>query len=114
MGFSKKNSKNSKKTQMEIALESEAKKWVIAGFSVRSLKPINTKLSAKNGVVYEDEENSTTPTAKEARIPVNMSCPPAPMKKRISKCNNVVGGVREFFTPPDLETVFKLRVEKSL
>ncbi|WJX70228.1 hypothetical protein P8452_54359 [Trifolium repens] len=116
MGFSKKNSKNSKKTQMEIGLESEAKKWVIAGFSVRSLKPINTKLSAKNCVVYEDEdeENSTTPTAKEARIPVNMSCPPAPMKKRISKCNNVVGGVREFFTPPDLETVFKLRVEKIL
>jgi hypothetical protein len=36
------------------------------------------------------------------------------MKKRISKSNNVVGGVREFFTPPDLETVFKLRVEKSL
>ncbi|PNX94374.1 hypothetical protein L195_g017549 [Trifolium pratense] len=116
MGFSKKNSKNLKKTQMENGFESEAKKWVIAGFSVRSLKPINTKVSAKNGVVYEDEdeENSTTPTAKEARIPVNMSCPPAPMKKRISRCNNGVGGVREFFTPPDLETVFKLRVEKSL
>ncbi|XP_004489239.1 cyclin-dependent protein kinase inhibitor SMR6 [Cicer arietinum] len=110
MGFSK-------KTQIENSLESEAKKWVIAGISVRSLKPINTKVNPKNDVVFdeEDEECSTTPTAKEARIPVNLSCPPAPMKKRISRCNNVGGGgVREFFTTPDLETVFKRYVEKSL
>lgn len=111
MGFSK----NSKKTQIEKSLESEAKKWVIAGISLRSLKPINTKMSTKNGAVFdeEDEENSTTPTAKEARIPVNMSCPPAPRKKKVSKCNNVVGG-REFFKCPDLETVFKVRVKKSV
>ncbi|CAL5186253.1 unnamed protein product [Lathyrus oleraceus] len=109
MGFSKKQ-------QIENTLESESKKWVIAGISLRSLKPINTKVSSNKDVAFEDEEDSTTPTAKEARIPMNLSCPPAPRKQRISRCNNVVVGgvVREFFTPPDLETVFKLRVEKSL
>lgn len=109
MGFSK-------KSQIENNLESESKKWVIAGISLMSLKPINTKVSSNKEAVFEDEEDSTTPTAKEARIPMNLLCPPAPRKQRISRCNNVVGGgvVREFFTPPDLETVFKLRVEKSV
>ncbi|CAI8594531.1 unnamed protein product [Vicia faba] len=110
MGFSK-------KSQIENNLEPESKKWVIAGISLMSLKPINTKASSNKDDVFEDEEDSTTPTAKEARIPMNLSCPPAPRKQRISRRNNVVVGggvVREFFTPPDLETVFKLRVEKSI
>ncbi|KAK7316469.1 hypothetical protein VNO77_35527 [Canavalia gladiata] len=104
MGFSK-------KTQGEGGLESESKKWVIAGIAVRSLKPINT--ITKHVVSDDDEEScSTTPTAKEARIPEKLSCPPAPRKRRPSRCNNV-GVVREFFTPPDLETVFKCHVEKA-
>ncbi|CAB4275305.1 hypothetical protein PRUPE_3G291500 [Prunus persica] len=107
MGFSK-------KSQVDGGLESEGKKWVIAGISVRtSLKPINTKLRAKESEAGEEEEaSSTTPTAKEARIPEIFSCPPAPRKSRPpSRCN--FNGVREFFTPPDLDSVFKLHVEKA-
>ncbi|RDX84485.1 Cyclin-dependent protein kinase inhibitor SMR6, partial [Mucuna pruriens] len=88
-------------------LESESKKWVIAGIAVRSLKPINTKRSD------EEEELSTTPTAKEARIPDKLPCPPAPRKRRPSRCGNNLAGGREFFTPPDLETVFKCHVKEQ-
>ncbi|QCD95265.1 cyclin-dependent protein kinase inhibitor SMR6 [Vigna unguiculata] len=96
-------------------LESESKKWVIAGITVRSLKPINTK--RVNGGDNKDdngEELSTTPTAKESRIPDNLPCPPAPRKCRPpTRCGGGgSGGVREFFTPPDLESVFKLHKAK--
>ncbi|KAG5056404.1 hypothetical protein JHK86_011400 [Glycine max] len=102
-------------------LESESKKWVIAGIGVRSLKPINTKRvgGGSGGGDAENEEEearSTTPTAKEARIPEKLPCPPAPRKRRPppSRCGNGGGGgVREFFTPPDLESVFKCHVEKA-
>lgn len=102
-------------------LESESKKWVIAGISVRSLKPINTKrVSSGGGGNDSDDDNdnnkarSTTPTAKDARIPDKLPCPPAPRKRRQSRCSNNLGnGVREFFNPPDLESVFKCHVEKA-
>ncbi|KAG4914423.1 hypothetical protein JHK87_051980 [Glycine soja] len=100
-------------------LESESKKWVIAGIGVCSLKPIKTKRVAGGGDNEEEEEEetrSTTPTAKEARIPEKLPCPPAPRKRRPpSRCgsNSGGGGVREFFTPPDLESVFKCHVEKA-
>ncbi|KAF5740407.1 hypothetical protein HS088_TW11G00476 [Tripterygium wilfordii] len=107
MGFSK-------KSQADSGLESEAKKWVIAGITIRtSLKPINTKSRGKE---TEDDDNteeacSTTPTAKEARIPEKIPCPPAPRKRRpTSRCNF---DARDFFTPPDLESVFKFHVEKT-
>ncbi|GMY26294.1 cyclin-dependent protein kinase inhibitor SMR6-like [Fagus crenata] len=99
MGFSE------KALQVEGGLETttEGKKWVIAGIPLRApLKPIYT-----NPVEMEEgreEFNSTTPTGEEARIPTKLNCPPAPRKRKPSlKCNY---GVREFFTPPDLETVF--------
>ncbi|CAK7328118.1 unnamed protein product [Dovyalis caffra] len=101
MGFSK-------KTQVDSGLDSEGKKWVIAGIAIRtSLKPVNTKpRPVKDCDDDEEEEFSTTPTAKEARIPERLSCPPAPRKRRpSSRCN--CSGVREFFTPPDLETACK-------
>ncbi|KAK7271656.1 hypothetical protein RJT34_27735 [Clitoria ternatea] len=104
MGFSK-------KTQVENGMENETKKWVIAKITVRSLKPINTK--KKNEDEDDEEECSTTPTAKESRIPEKLPCPPAPRKRRPSRCNNLGGGVREFFTPPDLETVFKCHVPNA-
>ncbi|KAF5746892.1 hypothetical protein HS088_TW06G01068 [Tripterygium wilfordii] len=106
MGFSK-------KSQVDSGLESEGKKWVIAGITIRtSLKPINTKSISKE---TEDDDNDeaclTTPTAKEARIPEKLPCPPAPRKQRpVARCNF---GARDFFTPPDLETVFKYHVEKT-
>lgn len=110
MGFSK-------KTQTDCGLDSESKKWVIAGLGIKTtLKPINTKPRGKeNEEDEEDEEEqacSTTPTAREARIPEKLSCPPAPRKRRpATRCN--FNGVREFFSPPDLESVFKLHVEKA-
>ena len=106
MGFSK-------KTQVDSGLDSEGKKWVITGIGIRtSLKPVNTKTRVKDCDDEEQEEFSTTPTAKEARIPDRLPCPPAPRKRRpSSRCN--YSGVREFFTPPDLETVFKCYAEKA-
>ncbi|KAF7819532.1 cyclin-dependent protein kinase inhibitor SMR6 [Senna tora] len=106
MGFSK-------KSQTESGIESEAKKWLIAGISVRSLKPINTKARCRDNEEDDEEARSTTPTAKEARIQEKLACPPAPRKPRASRRHNF-NGVREFFTPPDLETVFKRHVEKAV
>ncbi|EEF40955.1 cyclin-dependent protein kinase inhibitor SMR6 [Ricinus communis] len=109
MGFSK-------KSQVDSGLDSEGKKWVIAGIAIRtSLKPISTRPRAKaseNGDDSEEEQCSTTPTAKESRIPERLPCPPAPRKRRPSRCN-YNSGVREFFSPPDLESVFKCYVEKA-
>ncbi|KAK9008223.1 hypothetical protein V6N11_075125 [Hibiscus sabdariffa] len=102
-------------------LESDAKKWVIAGISLRApLKPIYTthpvpvdhhhkdKETTFDDSNKEDEDScssSTTPTGQESRIPTLLTCPPAPMKTKPSlKCNYAT--VRHFFTPPDLDTVF--------
>ncbi|KAL3624280.1 hypothetical protein CASFOL_033096 [Castilleja foliolosa] len=97
MGFSKKH-------KAEVGKESEPRKWVIAGISIRApLKPISTKASEEGS----DNEGSctTTPTARASKIPEILSCPPAPRKRRpSSNCN--FNGVREFFNPPDLESVF--------
>ncbi|KAJ8750280.1 hypothetical protein K2173_014195 [Erythroxylum novogranatense] len=106
----------SNKSQVDSGLDSEAKKWVIAGISIRtSLKPISTRPRVKesdDGYGGDDtEECSTTPTAKEARIPERLPCPPAPRKRRPSRCH--YNGVREFFTPPDLDTVFQCYAEKA-
>lgn len=102
-----KNMGFSKKSQLDGGLDSDGKKWVIAGISKRaSLKPVKTKLRAPEIETEVEEECSTTPTAKEARIPDKLKCPPAPRKRRPAlKCRS--NAIREFFTPPpDLETVF--------
>ncbi|KAL6983740.1 hypothetical protein U1Q18_017118 [Sarracenia purpurea var. burkii] len=95
-------------------VESEGKKWVFAGIPLRSpLKPIFTNPVEKHPETDEDEEYcSTTPTAEDSRIPSRLPCPPAPRKRKpSSRCH--FSGVREFFTPPDLETVFIRRVERA-
>lgn len=106
-----------KPLSMEGSLESEGKKWVFAGISLRApLKPVRTTNSVEKERESGDggeEECSTTPTAEESRIPSKLPCPPAPRKRKpVSRCNNY-NGVREFFTPPDLETVFIRHVEKA-
>ncbi|KAE8021485.1 hypothetical protein FH972_007370 [Carpinus fangiana] len=90
-----------------------SKKLQVDGGLVRpSLKPISTKARGKESQDDDEAARSTTPTAKEARIPERFPCPPAPRKRRpASRCH--FEGVREFFTPPDLESVFKLHVEKA-
>ncbi|KAL3501145.1 hypothetical protein ACH5RR_035594 [Cinchona calisaya] len=95
----------------------ETKKWVIAGIALRSpLKPIFTK--KENDGDQEDQECCTTPTSQESRIPTSriLACPPAPKKRKASSrssCNFNGVVVREFFNPPDLETVFIRRAEKA-
>ncbi|KAK4392956.1 UNVERIFIED_CONTAM: Cyclin-dependent protein kinase inhibitor SMR6 [Sesamum calycinum] len=105
MGFSKKH-------QVEVSKESEGKKWVIAGIAVRApLKPISTRATREECSENEDE-CSTTPTARESKIPEKLSCPPAPRKRRpTSTCH--FNGVREFFNPPDLESVFICHAERA-
>ncbi|XP_061991562.1 cyclin-dependent protein kinase inhibitor SMR6-like [Rosa rugosa] len=111
----------------DLGLDSDPQKWVIAGIPLRApLKPIYTianpvaditEANHGGGDVEQEEEEcgSTTPTAAEARIPTRLTCPPPPRKRKpaaASKCN--YGSVREFFTPPDLESVFIRRhVERA-
>ncbi|GMP29363.1 hypothetical protein ACSBR2_010615 [Camellia fascicularis] len=104
MGFSKKH-------QVDIGPESEGKKWVIAGIAIRApLKSITTK--PKERGCDDDEASLTTPTARESRIPERLPCPPAPRKRRPSSTCHY-NGAREFFTPPDLESVFIRHVESA-
>ncbi|KVH88934.1 cyclin-dependent protein kinase inhibitor SMR6-like [Cynara cardunculus var. scolymus] len=107
----------------EETMESEttAKKWVIAGIQFMSpLKPIYTKKEI--GKTHEEEGNKeeeeeekeccTTPTTPESRIPCLLKCPGAPMKRKAvsrSHCN----GVRDYFKPPDLESVFIRCIERA-
>ncbi|KAF5204158.1 Cyclin-dependent protein kinase inhibitor smr6 [Thalictrum thalictroides] len=107
MGFSEKH-------QVDGGLELEGKKWVIVGIPILApLKQIRAKKMGKdieNEKEEEEEERSTTPTAVDSRIPERSPCPPAPRKCRPSlRCN--FNGVRDFFSPPDLESFFIPHVE---
>ena len=104
----------SKKHQVdEISIETEGKKWSIAGIAIHApLRSVTTKPEDRESHDERDESCSTTPTAKESRIPEKFPCPPAPRKRRpTSICH--YKGAREFFTPPDLETVFMRHVERA-
>ncbi|KAG8384863.1 hypothetical protein BUALT_Bualt04G0162600 [Buddleja alternifolia] len=100
MGFSKKHH------QVEVSKESDGKKWVIAGIAIRApLKHISTKAREECFEDEDDDARSTTPTARESRIPEKLSCPAAPRKRRPTPTCSF-NGVREYFIPPDLESVF--------
>lgn len=107
MGFSKKH-------QLVDGSKEENKMWVIAGIAFRpnKLKSISTNRE-EGGFEDEVEEGSTTPTSTDSRIPEKLICPPAPAKRRpVSTCH--YNGAREFFNPPDLESVFIIRhVERA-
>ena len=89
------------------------KRCVIAGIPLRApLKPIFTNPVEKE-IIYDETDDgqnscttSTTPTSEEARIPSISVCPPAPRKRKATFKCNYTSGMREFFTPPDLETLF--------
>lgn len=73
-----------------------------------SVLPISTKIS-----IEEDDDGetcnsgSTTPTSNQSRIPEVLPCPPPPRKRRpVSTCHN--NGNREFFTSPDIDSLFKI------
>ncbi|CAL5197233.1 unnamed protein product [Lathyrus oleraceus] len=119
----------SEKAQVEGGIESENnRKWVIAGISLRApLKPILTipiekqqqqQKEEEEEVEIVTEEECSTPTNEESKIPTLFTCPPAPRKQKSSlKWNRNYQGsgsvVREFFTAPDLETVFVRHVETA-
>ncbi|XP_010510909.1 PREDICTED: uncharacterized protein LOC104787094 [Camelina sativa] len=86
----------------------EGKKFVITGISLRSPKKpkISLSSSALDNTKDEDLLCPTTPTAASFRIPKAFTCPPAPKKRKTSLKFSYGGGAREFFSPPDLETVF--------
>ena len=72
------------------------------------MRAINTnKIIEKEAADSEEQGGgSTTPTSAEARIPQRLPCPLAPRKRRPSlKCH--LNGVKDFFNPPELESVFK-------
>jgi len=104
---------------MEGGLESEGHKWVVAGipFGV-PLKPVFTSIpTEKQKEEDEGEEliycSTTTPTGDEARISAPTEGPPPPPRKQKPSSRCHCGGAREFFNPPDLETVFTRRVERA-
>ncbi|KAI3433131.1 uncharacterized protein J3R85_007345 [Psidium guajava] len=108
-----------KRHQVDKGLEMEGKAtWVIAGISLRPpLKPIYTSSPQSrgewgDGEEEEEEEFSTTPTGEEARIPAKFTCPPAPRKRKPASKYRY-NGVREFFNPPDLESVFMRKAERA-
>ncbi|KAK4402754.1 UNVERIFIED_CONTAM: Cyclin-dependent protein kinase inhibitor SMR8 [Sesamum calycinum] len=91
------------------ATAADSEQWVIAGIALRApMKPIFTKSVDKRGA---EDELSTTPTSAESRIPRSLPCPPAPKKRKPASSRRHCGGVREFFNPPDLETIFIRRFE---
>ncbi|CAN8240955.1 unnamed protein product [Cochlearia groenlandica] len=98
MGFSD-------KTHQETT---DDKKWVISQISIRAppmLKPISLSSSSSVANTEDQDLYPTTPKAVSVRIPTVFPCPPAP-KKRKRSLKFSYNGAREFFTPPDLETVF--------
>ncbi|KAK7407229.1 hypothetical protein VNO78_08955 [Psophocarpus tetragonolobus] len=106
MGFSEKP---------QVEETDSSRKWVIAGISLRApLKPIyTTTTTVETEEEEQDEECSTTPKGEESKIPTTLKCPPAPRKRKPSLKCYYLGGAREFFTPPDLETVFIRHVERA-
>ncbi|XP_075475253.1 cyclin-dependent protein kinase inhibitor SMR6-like [Primulina tabacum] len=106
MGFSKSH-------QVDSGKESDSQKWVLAGISIWApLKSISTKRSDGHEAEEEEGACSTTPTARESKIPQRLPCPPAPRKRRpTSRCH--LNGNREFFNPPDLESVFICHAERA-
>ncbi|KAF8040777.1 hypothetical protein BT93_B2874 [Corymbia citriodora subsp. variegata] len=109
-----------KRHQVDKGLDMEGKAtWVIAGISLRSpLKPIYTGSPPEwdedgGGGGDGEEELSTTPTGEEARIPVKFTCPPPAPRKRKPALKYRYNGVREFFNPPDLESVFMRKAERA-
>ncbi|CAN6971415.1 cyclin-dependent protein kinase inhibitor SMR15 [Brassica rapa] len=94
--------------QFNIELHETSEKWAIPGISLREpMKPISLPSSTvadTESDVHQDQW-PTTPTAPSFRIPTVFPCPPPPKKRKVSSKFGY-SGAREFFSPPDLETVF--------
>ncbi|KAL8106360.1 hypothetical protein AgCh_029943 [Apium graveolens] len=68
----------------------------------------------------EDEENCTTPTSEESRIPSSrfVQCPGAPKKRKCTSKNHRFGSKNvvsiEFFSSPELESLFLSSVSHQI
>lgn len=96
--------------------ESATNKWVIAGIQfLTPLKPIYTnkriKTQNKEEIQEQQTECCTTPTTPESKIP-ELQCPRAPRKRKAVSLRHW-NGVRDYFKPPELESVFICCVERS-
>ncbi|CAH8348791.1 unnamed protein product [Eruca vesicaria subsp. sativa] len=98
--------------QFDGELHDTSEKWVISEISLLSqMKPISlpsTAVADMEDDVHQDKW-PTTPTAAAFRIPTVFPCPPPPKKRKTSSKFDY-SGAREFFSPPDLKTVF---IQKS-
>ncbi|KAL1550870.1 hypothetical protein AAHA92_18779 [Salvia divinorum] len=75
------------------------------------MKPILTKPVERGCDGEEDAYRSTTPTGAKSRIPSGLPCPPAPKKRKAVAARCHCAQPREFFCPPDLESIFSRHVE---
>lgn len=95
--------------QFNVELHETPEKWSIPGIALRGqMKPISlpsTTVADSEDVDVHQDQWPTTPTAASFRIPTVFPCPPPP-KKRKASSKFGYSGAREFFSPPDLETVF--------
>ncbi|KAJ9564168.1 hypothetical protein OSB04_000134 [Centaurea solstitialis] len=90
----------------------EGKKWVIGGIAMRApLRSISTRKVKEE----EEEDGNTnsdsgvvTPKSKESTIPATLPCPPPPRKRRPAVVTGCRNGNREFFTSPELDSLFML------
>ncbi|KAJ0265848.1 Cyclin-dependent protein kinase inhibitor SMR15 [Hirschfeldia incana] len=98
--------------QFHVELHETSEKWAISGISLcGQMKPISlssTAIADTEDVDVHQDQWPTTPTAASFRIPTVFPCPPPP-KKRKASSKFGYSGAREFFSPPDLETVFILK-----
>ncbi|KAI3905476.1 hypothetical protein MKW98_013274 [Papaver atlanticum] len=77
-------------------------------------KRVEIKIQSEVEVEDEEEECPTTPTSREARLPKRIECPPAPRKKRPSASSRSCNfNVKDFFNPPDLDSVFIRHLESA-
>ncbi|CAA7020757.1 unnamed protein product [Microthlaspi erraticum] len=91
----------------EIRETIDGKKWVIAGLPPRSPLKSNNSTSGVTVTETEDQDQCPkTPTAVSFRIPRVLPCPAAPKKRKPSSTCSYGAGAKDFFSPPDLETVF--------
>ncbi|KAI3823992.1 hypothetical protein L1987_05439 [Smallanthus sonchifolius] len=98
MGFSKKH-------QVDMGF---------AGITMRApLKSLSTRrMKEDDGDDDNSRSGNTTPTSKDSRIPEALPCPPPPRKRRpVSTCQNNAN--REFFTSPELDSLFKVLSKRN-
>ncbi|KAK1381505.1 hypothetical protein POM88_028249 [Heracleum sosnowskyi] len=118
-----------KSIKKEGVVEAEGNKWTLTNETAlrAPLKPIFTNRAenkqesdTKHEQQQEDEENCTTPTSDESRLPSSKSvqCPGAPKKRKCTSKKHHFGSKNvvsiEFFSSPELESLFMHSVNHQI